>query len=80
MMRWKAPESWVYAAAGIGAVGIILVVAGRLAESRPVVRLGVWLTAPLLAVAVLLVVVAIPLTLWARRKAKRLPPPQDERS
>jgi hypothetical protein len=65
-----SPNFWVAIASLAAIVGVALVLVGFLTTKDGLIRIGMWLFAPLCFGAVLLVLVVTPFLLWANRKHK----------
>ena len=64
-------EWWTKVFSAFAAIGIILVLVGRIAKLRTMMLVGVWFGVPLVGLGGLLIVVGIPYILLEGRKTRR---------
>lgn len=64
----KSPELWQLVLTIAAVAGIGCMIAGLFLENETLTHIGVWLMVPLLAGGVFLILVIIPILMWANRK------------
>ncbi len=69
--KLASPNFWVAIASLLGIAGIALMLVGGFIDDDGFVRFGMWLLMPLVLGAIILVVVVIPILIWANHKHKR---------
>ena len=69
--KLASPNLWVATASLVGVAGLALMLGGFFAGNDGLIHVGMWLLTPLLLGGIVLIVVVIPILIWANRRHKK---------